>query len=83
MALFPRRYAPFLFSVVQAAVTTGAATAIATHQTTTLGFVFVRYWLSSWGLAWMMMVPVVVAAAPLIHRSVAALTGSSGQQDPS
>ncbi|MBX9588070.1 MAG: DUF2798 domain-containing protein [Hyphomonadaceae bacterium] len=80
-ARVPQRYAPFIFSVIQAAVTTGIATAIATGQTTALGFLFVKHWLSSWGIAWVTMVPVVVAAAPLIHRSIAMLTGGPDHRD--
>ncbi|MFA5951138.1 MAG: DUF2798 domain-containing protein [Hyphomicrobium sp.] len=75
MARLPHRYAPFLFSVIQAGLTTGVATAVAAFQTSNLsGSSFLIQWLGSWGLAWIMMVPLVIVAAPLIQRSVFWLT---------
>ena len=82
MPRLPNRYAPFLFAVVQAAVTTGLATAIATQQTTPLGLMFLMQWLSSWAIAWAVMVPVVLIAAPVITRSIAALTERGGHARP-
>lgn len=76
MARLPHRYAPFVFGIIQAGLTTAVATAIATLQTTAFGLRFLAYWLSAWGLAWLAMLPVVVVAAPLIQRSVGALTDS-------
>ena len=70
MARLPLRYAPFLFAVIQAGLTTGFATAIATHQAMSFGARFWTHWLSAWGLAWLTMVPIVIAAAPFIQRSV-------------
>lgn len=77
MARLPHRYAPFLFAVIQAGMTTGLATALATHQALAFGERFWAHWLSAWGLAWVTMVPVVVAAAPFIQRSVLFLTDRS------
>ena len=84
MPRLPHRYAPFLFAVAQAAVTTGLATAIATQQTTPLSLMFLTQWLSSWAIAWTVMVPVVLIAAPVITRSIAALTEErSGHREQS
>ena len=77
MRRLPQRFAPFLFSVTQACVTTGLATAIATTDTTPLGLVFLERWMGSWMIAWAVMIPVVILAAPVIERSVAALTDSA------
>jgi hypothetical protein len=74
MARIPYRYAPLLYSAIQAALTTAIATGIATFQTTTLGLRFLGQWLSAWGLAWLAILPVVMLAAPLIQRSVLILT---------
>jgi hypothetical protein len=35
---------------------------------------FVRHWLASWLIAWIMMLPVVVLAAPAIRSLAVALT---------
>jgi hypothetical protein len=74
MARLPYRYAPFLYSVIQAGLTTAVATAIATYQSTAFGVLFLEQWLSAWGIAWITMLPLVMVAAPLIQRSVLALT---------
>lgn len=76
MARIPHRYAPLIFGVIQSGLTTAIATAIATLQTTTFGLRFLLYWIWAWGLAWIAMLPIVVLAAPLIQRSVRALTDS-------
>ena len=78
MPRLPHRYAPFLFAIAQAAVTTGLATAIATQQSTPLGLMFLTQWLSSWAIAWTVMVPVVLIGAPVITRSIRALTEERG-----
>lgn len=74
MARIPYRYAPLVYSVIQAGLTTAIATAIATLQTTTLGLRFLEQWLSAWGLAWLAILPAVMLAAPLIQRAVLILT---------
>jgi hypothetical protein len=81
VARLPYRYAPFLYSVIQAGLTTAVATAIATLQTTDLGVRLVGQWFAAWGLAWVMMLPVVMLAAPLIQRSVVALTDMPSHLD--
>ena len=44
MARLPQKYAPFVFGVIQAAITTAVATAIATHQLTGFGLLFLQQW---------------------------------------
>ena len=70
----PRRYAPLIYGVIQAAITTGLATAIATHQLIGFGMIFLAKWMSAWIFAWVTMLPVVVLIAPLIQRTVVAIT---------
>jgi uncharacterized protein DUF2798 len=74
MARLPHKYAPFVFGVIQAAITTAVATAIATHQLTEFGLLFLRQWILAWLLAWITMLPVVILFAPLLQRAVVALT---------
>ena len=77
MPRLPQRYAPFVFGIVQAAITTAVATAIATHQLTDFGVLFLERWAFAWSLAWLTMLPIVIVFAPLIQRAVAALTTPS------
>jgi hypothetical protein len=50
--------------IIQAAITTAVATAIATHQLTDFHMRFVEEWLFAWGLAFLTMLPVVVFVSP-------------------
>ena len=65
----PRRYAHFLFAVIQSGMTSAIASAIAC-------FLFaadtswISEWFTSWLAAWAIMVPIVLLAAPAI-RSIA------------
>lgn len=70
----PRRYAPFVYGSIQAALTTALATAVAVRQTTGGGASFLHAWLSAWVLAFLSILPVVILVAPLIQRAVLALT---------
>jgi hypothetical protein len=74
MSRLPKRYAPFVFGIVQAGITTAVATAIATLPLTGFGFVFFEHWTLAWCLAWLTMLPIVILFAPLIQRAVAAVT---------
>ena len=74
MARLPPKYAPYVFGVIQAAITTAIATAIATHQLTEFGLLFLEQWIFAWLVAWLTMLPVVILFAPLLQRAVAALT---------
>ena len=76
MPRLPQRYAPLVFGIVQAAVTTAVATAIATLPLTGFGILFFERWALAWCLAWITMLPIVILFAPLIQRAVAALTSS-------
>jgi len=73
MYRLPRRFAPSVYGLIQAAVTTGVATAIATHQVMGLSSDFLMAWFGSWGLSWLTMLPIVIAIAPLVQRAVLAL----------
>ena len=81
MARLPSRYAPLVYGVLQAAVTTAVATAVATHQWTAFGLQFLEQWFLAWLLAWATMMPVVIFLSPLIQRCVEALTTSGVARD--
>jgi peptidoglycan biosynthesis protein MviN/MurJ (putative lipid II flippase) len=74
MAPLPKRYAPFVYGIIQAAITTAVATAIATGQSAALGLEFVERWALAWLMAFLTMLPIVIFVAPLIQRAVSALT---------
>jgi hypothetical protein len=63
----PRRYAHFLFAAVQSALTSSIAAAIASFNLIRVGG-FLGHWLQSWAVAWLLMLPVVIVAAPAISR---------------
>jgi hypothetical protein len=82
MGRLPERHAPLVYGVIQAAITTGLATAIATHQLTDFGMLFLARWVFAWLLAWLTTLPVVIVIAPLIQRAVAALTAPAHARHP-
>jgi hypothetical protein len=73
-----QQLAPYIYGVIQAAITTAVATAIAIHQLTDLGFLFLRQWLWAWSVGWLTMLPIVIFVAPFIQRFVIALTQANG-----
>jgi hypothetical protein len=63
----PRRYVHFLFAAIQSALTSSIAAAIASFNLIWVGG-FLGHWLRSWAVAWIVMLPVVILAAPAILR---------------
>jgi hypothetical protein len=63
----PRRYAHFLFAAIQSALTSSIAAAIASFNLIWVGG-FLGHWLWSWAVAWILMLPAVIVAAPAILR---------------
>jgi hypothetical protein len=79
MLRIPRKYGHFIFGVIQAALTTAIAAGVASISFFgTLAFV--ENWLSSWLIAWMTTIPIVLLAAPGIQRVVLALTIERGSR---
>ncbi len=72
----PRRYAHFVFGVIQSGLTTAIASAIASRAFIAQG-VFLGHWLGSWGLSWLLMLPIVIIAASPIRRLADRLTTES------
>lgn len=77
--MIPRRFAPFVYGIIQAAITAGVATAIATYQALGLGMEFLEHWVFSWVIAWLTMLPFVILMAPLIQRAVLRLTATDNR----
>lgn len=63
----PRRHAHFLFAIMQSALTSSIAAAIASVSFFSQG-VFLRHWLHASLLAWLLMLPVVIFFAPLLSK---------------
>ncbi len=70
----PRRFAPFVYGIIQAGITSAVATAVATHTFASQSMQFLIFWVGSWLIAWLCMVPVVILVAPFIQRAVLSLT---------
>ncbi|HET8918164.1 MAG TPA: DUF2798 domain-containing protein [Xanthobacteraceae bacterium] len=71
----PKRYGHFLYGFIQSGFTCAVAAGIASAPFLHQGM-FASQWLKSWLIAWVIMTPFVLLAAPLINRVVAALTRS-------
>ena len=62
----PRRFSHFVFGVIQSGLTCAIAAAIASFPFLA-GGTFLAHWLKSGLVAWIIMLPVVVFAAPAIR----------------
>lgn len=78
---FPRRYAPLVYGVIQAAITSAVATGIATYKLGDSGMALMMFWAKTWFLAWLTMLPVVVLVAPMIQKAVIAMTIADSEPD--
>jgi peptidoglycan/LPS O-acetylase OafA/YrhL len=65
----PQKYVPYAYGILQAALTTAVATAIAIFPLAHSALEFFERWALAWGIAWVTMLPVVVLASPLIQRA--------------
>ncbi len=70
MRKIPRRFAPFVYGVIQAGITTAVATGIATLQALGFNPWTLPAWAMAWLIAWATMLPVVILIAPFIQRAV-------------
>ncbi len=68
-----RKHAHFVFGVLQSGLTSGIASGIASLSFFQTGG-FLSHWLHAWIVSWILMLPIVVFAAPAIRRLSLALT---------
>ena len=73
MSGIPRRYSHFVYGTIQSGLTCAIAAAIASFPFTNSGG-FLLHWLQSWLFSWLIMLPVVLFAAPAIRRLSLAVT---------
>jgi len=66
----PHKYVPYVYGILQAAITTAVATAIAIYPLAHSALEFIERWMVAWCIAWLTMLPVVLLAAPYIQRAV-------------
>jgi hypothetical protein len=80
MLFIPRTYSHYLFALMQSGISCGIATAIACHPFLEGGSSGIK-WLQSWIMAWIVIAPIVLLLAPIIHRVVRALTSDTHLKD--
>jgi FtsH-binding integral membrane protein len=68
-----RRYSHFVYGVIQSGLTCAIAAAIASFPFLAEGS-FAKHWIKSGLLAWLVMLPVVLFAAPAIRKLTHLLT---------
>jgi len=73
----PRRYSHFVYGVIQSCLTCAVAAAIASFPFLDAS-AFLTHWMRSWFLAWLIMLPVVLFAAPALRRLTDLLTQEDG-----
>jgi hypothetical protein len=73
MLAIPRRHDHFVFGIIQSGLTCAIAAAIASYPFMANGS-FIEHWIRAWLLSWLMMLPVVILAAPAIRRLADMLT---------
>jgi hypothetical protein len=73
MLRIPRRFSHFVFGFIQSGLTCAVAAAIASFPFLA-GGTFIVHWLQSWLVAWIMMLPIVMFAAPAIRNLTHILT---------
>ena len=71
----PQSYEHYLFGIMQSAITCAVATGITTYRTVDdLDENMILEWFYSWGVAWLIMLPVVIFFAPFLRKGVRLLT---------
>jgi hypothetical protein len=73
MRRIPKKYGHYLFGILQSAITCAVATGISTFNAVPVEQV-AHQWASSWAISWILMIPVVLFAAPFLRKFVDRLT---------
>ncbi|MGT2440529.1 DUF2798 domain-containing protein [Bradyrhizobium betae] len=69
----PRRYSHFVFGIIQSGLTSLVAAGIASFPAAS-AMSFLEHWMASWLIAWAVMLPIVLLAAPVIRAFALRLT---------
>lgn len=73
MTFIPARFSHLTFGVIQSGLTSGISAAVASvpfWQERS----FLVHWLSAWSISWLIMLPIVIFAAPFIKALVHRMT---------
>lgn len=73
MHKLPRKYAHYVFGVIQSGITCSIAAGIACAPFVSDG-TFLSHWISAYLCSWAIMLPLVVMAAPVIRKLAGAVT---------
>jgi amino acid transporter len=73
MVRIARKHSHFVFGTIQSGLTSLIAAGIASFPSATV-LQFLGHWMWSWLIAWAVMMPVVILAAPFIRTVSIALT---------
>ena len=73
MRKIPRRFSHFVYGVIQSGLTCAIAAGIASYPFLA-SHAFLGHWLSSWAMSWLLMLPVVLFAAPVIRNLTQVIT---------
>ncbi|WP_083214416.1 DUF2798 domain-containing protein [Burkholderia stabilis] len=76
MFKIPSRYSHFAYGVIQAGLTCSISAAISSIPLAEKGLFF-QQWLMSWSTSWLVMLPVVLLAAPFVRHMVEGITSNS------
>jgi hypothetical protein len=71
-----RRYAHFVFGVLQSGLTSLVASGFGSLPLVGSN-TFLSSWLMAWGLSWLVMLPLVLVAAPFLRKASTLLTRDS------
>lgn len=77
----PRRFSHFVYGIIQSCLTCALAAALASLPFLATGS-FAWHWVRSWLLAWLMMLPIVLFAAPAIRELTRFLTREEPGAEP-
>jgi hypothetical protein len=69
----PRRYDHFVYGVIQSGLTCAIASAVASFPFLAARS-FITHWFQSWLVSWLLLLPIVLVAAPAIRKLAHILT---------
>ena len=73
MSKLPKRFSHFVYGGIQSGITSGIASGIASLDYLEEGL-FLTRWPKAWLTSWVVMIPVVLLAAPMIRRMTLLVT---------
>ena len=73
MRKLPRKYCHYVFGVIQSGITCSIAAGIACAPFVSSG-TFLSHWVHAYLYSWIVMLPLVVMAAPVIRKLAGAIT---------